>query len=81
MLRCIAPRISPSPSNNDYDRELKYTIIMDNAHGPDITQSFLRLILNRDPTFIEIEESDRMFAINDNTSTIRIRACVDVCVF
>ena len=80
MLRCIAPRLSPGPSNNDYDQELNYTVTMDNASGPDITQPLLGLILKRDPTFIEIVESDRMYAINDNTSTIRIRVCICVCV-
>ena len=79
MLTCIAPKLSPDPSNNDYDKELNYTVTMDNARGPDITQSLLGLIVKRHPTFIEIVESDRTYAINDNTSTIRIRVCL--CVF
>ena len=82
MLTCIAPKLIPDPSNNDYDQELNYTVTMDNANGPDITQPLLGLILKRDPTFIEIVESDRMYPINDNTATIRIRVCmcVSVCI-
>ena len=72
-MTCIAPRLIPDPSNNDYEQELNYTVIVDNASGPDIAQPSLVLILKRDPTFIEIVESDRMYAINDNSSTIRIR--------
>ena len=80
MLTCIAPRLIPDPSNNDYDIKLNYTVTMDNANGPDITQPFLGLILKPDPMFTEIVESDRMYAINDDTSTIRIRVCVYVFV-
>ena len=81
MLTCIAPRLIPDPSNNDYDNELNYTVIMDNANGPDITQPLLGLILKRDPTFLEIVQSDRMYELNDNTSTIRIRVCVYMFVY
>ena len=77
-MTCIAPRLISDPSNNDYDKDLNYTVTMDNANGPDITQPFLGLILKRDPTFTEIVESDRMYEINDNTSTIRIRVCLFV---
>ena len=80
MLTCIAPRLIPDPSNNDYDKELNYTVTMDNANGPNSTQPLLGLVLKRDPTFIEIVESDRMYEINDNTSTIRIRVCVYIFV-
>ena len=78
MLRCIAPRLIPDPSVSDIDQELNYSVILDNASGPDITQPLLGLILIRGPTFIEIVESDRIFAINDMTSPIRIRVCVYV---
>ena len=76
MLMCTAPGLVPDPHDIDYDQTLNYTIVLDNANGPDITQPLLQLTLKRDPVFIEIEESDRMYLINDHTSAIRIKVCM-----
>ena len=70
-LTCIAPKLIPDANVSDNDQELKYTVIMDNASGPDITQSSLRLVLHPNPVFTAISESDRMILIG-TSSNIRI---------
>ena len=72
MLTCVAPELVPPPSDSDYSQELNYTVIMDNASGPDITQSTLSLVLNPDPRFTTISESSRMIPIGQNATTITI---------
>ena len=67
MLTCIAPMLIPDPSVSDSGQELNYTVIMDNASGPDITQSSLSLVLNPDPIFIGILDSDRMVPVGTNS--------------
>ena len=67
MLRCIAPMLSPSPNNDTYfGQELNYTVKVDNAGGPDITQSSLRLVLRPNPNFIGILDVDRMVPLQSN---------------
>ena len=74
MLSCIAPELMPEPSLNDTDQDINYTVIMDNAMGPDITESSLRLILLPNPIFIHILDSDTVVVIGTN-STITITVC------
>ena len=64
--------LSCSPS--DIDQEINYTVIMDNAMGPDITESNLRLTLLPNPFFIGILESNRMVPTGIS-STITITVC------
>ena len=73
-LACIAPMLLPQPSFSDLDQEVNYTVIMDNAMGPDIADSNLRLDLLPDPIFRDILESDTEILIGTN-STITITVC------
>ena len=67
MLKCIASTLSPSPDNDSYfGQELNYTVIMDNAGGPDITQPSLRLVLRPNPNFTGILEMDRTIPLGSN---------------
>ena len=70
MLTCFAPELVPPPSDGNYSQELKYTVIMDNASGPDITQSGLALVLNPDPLFTSISESSRIIPVGQNATII-----------
>ena len=74
MLLCIAPELLPVPSPSDIDQDINYTVIMDNAMGPDITEPSLRLNLLPNPIFIGILESDRMVPTG-SSSTITITVC------
>ena len=74
MLSCTAPEILPVPSPSDIDQDINYTVIMDNAMGPDITESSLRLILLSNPIFIGILDSDTVVVIG-TSSTITITVC------
>ena len=73
-MSCIAPELLPVPSPSDIDQEINYTVIMDNAMGPDITESSLRLTLLPNPIFIGILDSDTVVVIGTNsTITITVR--------
>ena len=75
MLLCIAPELLPRPSPDDIDQDINYTIIMDNAMGPDITQSSLVLTLLPNPSFNGILDSSVPTGTN---STITITVCHSV---
>ena len=72
-LVCLTPALKPHPHDIDYNTPLNYTIVVDNASGPDPTKFFLQLILKPDPTFTGIDETDTMHPINDNITSIQIR--------
>ena len=75
MLVCIAPEILPEPTSpSDFYQVVKYTVIMDNAMGPDITKSTLRLDILPNPFFYGILNSDTMVVIGTR-STITITVC------
>lgn len=73
VLECLAPTLKSDPGDTDYSTALNYTVVVDNASGPDITNSALQLILYPDPIFLGIEETDTIHPINDNSTAIRIR--------
>ena len=74
MLSCIAPELLPEPSPTDIGQDINYAVIMDNAMGPDITESSLRLTILPNPIFIGILESNRMVPTGINSSII-INVC------
>ena len=74
MLSCIAPELLPEPSPSDINQDINYAVIMDNAMGPDITESSLRLTLLPNPIFIGILESNRTI-LTGLYSTITINVC------
>ena len=73
-LLCIAPALLPEPSLSDINQKINYTVIMDDAMGPDITEFSLRLSLLPNPFFIGILESNRVVPTGIN-STITITVC------
>ena len=50
---------------------MNYTVIMDNAPGPDASDTSLTLYVKPDPVFTEIQETDRVYIIG-STRTISI---------
>ena len=74
MLACVAPMLLPQPSISDLDQEVNYTVILDNAMGPDIAEFSLRLNLLPDPIFLGILESDTEVPIRTNL-IITISVC------
>lgn len=40
---------------------MNYTVIMDNAPGPDTSDTSLTLLMKPDPVFTEIQQSDRIY--------------------
>ena len=72
-LVCSAPTLNSSARDTYFNTPLNYTIVMDNARGPDVTNNLLQLILKPNPVFNGIEEADTTHPINDNSTSIRIQ--------
>ena len=72
-LVCLAPSLKPDPRDIDYNTVFNYTVVVDNAIGPDLTKFPLQLILKPNPIFIGIDETDTMHPTRDNSTSIRIQ--------
>lgn len=80
---CIAPKLSIPQSyisNSEQGRQngqgfnevaLNYTIVMDNAPGPNILNQSLSLSLRGDPVFLEIDRNNKQYEVFSG-STISI---------
>ena len=74
-LACIAPMLSPMPELRDGESfMLNYTVIMDDAPGPDIAQADLRLFVLPDPIFLSVGVEMVPTGSNDTVITIRVRS-------
>ena len=74
MLECIVPPITPlSSTSDDLGIAVGYTVIVDNADGPDCSLDQLQLILRADPVINEVITHIITLPLSSTEAIIRIR--------
>ena len=73
MLECIVPPITPlSSTSDDLDIVVGYTVIVDDADGPDNSSDELQLTLRANPVIDEVITNEISLPVSSSESVIRI---------